>query len=427
MTHIVVIGGGIMGVCSAIELRRDGHAVTLLDPGSPGGEQAASYGNGGWLCPSSVLPVSSPGMWRRVPSYLAYPLGPLAIRWRHLPRLLPWLVRFLRAGATSADLERAARALRPLVRDAPERHARLAAEAGVAALIRRTGLLYIFPSRADFLAEADAWRIRREVGIGWIELDTDELRQREPALDRRYGFGVLIEEGGHCIDPGGYVAALARHATSAGTMIREVRATGLRIEAGRLRAVRTETGEIACDTVVIAAGARSRALAEAAGDRVFLETERGYHAVIDWPDAGPRIPVMPSDGKMVLTRMQAGLRIAGQVELAGLDAAPDWRRAEILRRHALSTLPDLPRDLPAERVKVWMGHRPSTPDGLPCLGRGRCRDVLHAYGHGHIGLMSGPISGRLIADLVSGRPPVIDPAPYAPGRFADARTRIAPE
>ncbi len=270
-------------------------------------------------------------------------------------------------------------------------------------------------------AEALAWRVRRDVGARWVELDEDELRQQEPSIDRRYRFGLLLEEGGHCRDPGAYVAALVRHAESLGATCRSARATGFRIEDERLRAVRTDAGEIACDRAVIAAGARSRALAAAAGDRVPLETERGYHVVIATPESEPRVPLMPSDGKMSITRMDQGLRIAGQVELAGLEAEPNWRRAEILRDFALRIFPGLPRELPADRVRFWMGHRPSMPDSLPCLGHASATAaIVHAYGHGHIGLAAGATTGRLVADLASGRDPGIDMRPYRPQRFVRA-------
>ncbi len=415
----MVIGAGIVGAASALELQRDGHRVTILEPGPPGGEQAASYGNGTMLTTASVVPMSLPGMWRKVPGYLADPLGPLAIRWSYLPKLAPWLLRFLRAGSTGDKVRTTARALRALLADSPDRHRRLAEEAGVGELILRRGALHVFPSRADFEAEAFAWELRRENGVRWLELNEDELRQQEPALDRRYKFGLIIEDMGQCLDPGAYVAALVAHAEAQGAERRQGRAAGFSIAGGRLQAVRVEgQADIACDRAVISAGARSRALAEAAGDRVSLETERGYHAVIENPGIELRYPVMPSDGKMANVMTRQGLRIAGQVELAGLEAAPNWKRAEILRDFALRTWPGLPRDLPAERVKVWMGHRPSTPDGLPCIGPASgCADIVHAFGHGHVGLAGGPMTGRLVADLVGGGKLTIDIRPFSPQRF----------
>ncbi|MCW3473776.1 NAD(P)/FAD-dependent oxidoreductase [Limobrevibacterium gyesilva] len=416
--HVVVIGAGIVGAATAVELLRDGHRVTIVEPGDPGGEQAASYGNGCWLSPSSVLPVSAPGLWKKLPRWLADPLGPLAVRWSYLPKAAPWLLRFLGAGSSMAKVRKLATALQPLVHRAPDLHKQLAEEAGVGELIHKTGLLYIFPTRADYEAQAESWQVRRDNGIRWIELNQDELRQREPSLDRRYTFGLFIEEGGHCTDPGGYVAALVRHAQAQGADLIRAKALGFDIAGGRLRAVRSSAGAIACDKAVIAAGAWSRDLARQVGDRVQLETERGYHAMITNPESFPRYPIMPSDGMMANTMTVHGLRVAGQVEIAGLDAVPNWKRAEILRDYALRTYPGLPRNLPPERVKVWMGHRPSTPDSLPCIGAASgCADVVHCYGHGHIGLAAGALSGRLAADLVGCRTPVIDPAPYNPARF----------
>ena len=208
--HVVVIGAGIVGAACALELLRDGHRVTIVEPGEPGGEQAASYGNGTLLNPSSVIPVSTPGIWKKVPGYLTDPLGPLAIRWRYLPKLIPWLRRFVTAGSTPEKVATIARGLQPLLAEAPERHRALAEEAGVGDLITRQGVLFAYPDRAAFEAEALSWCIRKDNGTKWLELDEDELRQREPALSRRYKFALLVEENGQCRDPGAYVAALVQ-------------------------------------------------------------------------------------------------------------------------------------------------------------------------------------------------------------------------
>ncbi len=416
--HVVVIGAGIVGAASALELARDGHRVTILEPGEPGREQAASYGNGAWISPASVVPMSMPGLWKKVPGYLLDPLGPLTIRASEFPRLLPWLIRFLYAGATVAKVEATARALSVLLRDSPTRHMKLAAEAGVRDLIKQTGLLYVYPDRGAFEAEALAWRLRRDNGVRWHELSEEQLRAREPALDARYRFGVLVEAGAHCVDPGRYVAALVSHAQSQGATVIKARAIGFNIQAGRLRAVRTDTGQILCDRAVVAAGIQSRSLAFEAGDRVSLESERGYHVVISDPEAAPRIPVMPSDGKMANTLTLNGLRASGQVELASVNAPPNWKRASVLLDHALRTYPQLPRQIPEDRISRWMGHRPSTPDGLPVIGPSRASsDIVYAFGHGHVGLAAGPATASIVADILAERPSSAPLSVYAPSRF----------
>ena len=416
--HVVIIGAGAVGAASALAALKEGYRVTILDPGEPGGEQAASYGNGCWLSPMSVIPPAVPGIWKKLPKFLSDPLGPLAIRWRYLPKVAPWLIRYLASGWRWEDVARTAHALRPLVQDAPRLHKALADQAGVGHLIERRGLMYIYPSRADFEAERKAWDIRHQVGVRWIELDADELRQREPELDRRYGFGIFVDEGGHCTDPGAYVAALIGLAEAEGAKLHRDRATGFRIEAGRLRAVMTSQGEVACDAAVIAAGVHSKPLARAAGDDVPLESERGYHAEISAPEVSPRHGLMPSDGKMSIMRTARGLRCAGQVEIAGIDAAPNWQRAEILKNHLLGCFPGLPRDLPTERVKFWLGHRPSMPDGMPCLGPSRASpDVIYAFGHGHTGLVAAARTGEVVAALLARRAPPIPIGAFDSRRF----------
>jgi len=425
--HVVVIGAGAVGVMCAVQALRGGHRVTIVEPDAPGGEQAASYGNSGWLSAHSVIPPAEPGVWRKLPGYLRDPLGPVAIRWSYLPRAAPWLLRYVASAATPERLLAIARALRAMLVDAPKLHAEVAAQAGVPSLIVQGGVLHVYPSRAAFERDALGWEVRRTVGVRYDTLESEGLRAREPQLSPAYAFAVRVDEAGHCRDPSAYVRALFDHARGQGAAHVGARATGFRIEAGRLRAVRTESGDIDADAAVIATGIRSRALAEAAGDRVPLEPERGYHVQIGQPEAAPSTPMMVMDRKVVATHMSGGLRIGGQVEIAAIDAAPDWRRADILRRHALDLFPALPRDLPPERIRRWMGCRPSLPDGLPCIGpASACADVLHAFGHGHVGLAGSARTGRVIAQILSGAAPEMPMAPFAPQRFSHAtQSRVA--
>ncbi len=413
---VVVIGAGIVGAASALELLRAGFSVTIVDPGPAGGEQAASYGNGAWLSPGSVVPVSMPGLWKKVPGYIADPHGPLTIRPASLPGLTPWLLRFLHAGWNVARVEKTARALGPLLRAAPLLHAALAREAGVPHLIRQEGLLAAYPDREAFIADALGWRLRRDNRISWREFEGDAFSDLEPALSRRYRFGALIEDGGHCINPGAYVAALVKHACVQGASLVSATAIDFEASGGRLAALITDKGRISCAHAVIAAGIASLGLAKRAGNRVSMTSERGYHVMVESTGTPLRFPVIPSDGKMALTQLETGLRISGQVELASMDTPPNWRRADILLEFARSILPGLPQsgDIPHRR---WMGNRPSTPDGLPVISNAALSGVFHAYGHGHVGLAAGAMTGKLVAELVSGRETSFDISPFSATRF----------
>ena len=169
--------------------------------------------------------------------------------------------------------------------------------------------MHIYPSRAAFDADRLGWNIRRRVGVTWMEISADEMRQREPDLHPRYQFGVVVEEAGRCRDPGGYVAALAHHARALGAELRVARAGGLRLAGSKLVSVLTDKGEVRCDAALIAAGARSKPLAASIGDRLPLETERGYHVMIEQPETGPRSSVMASDAKLVVNWTDRGLRL----------------------------------------------------------------------------------------------------------------------
>jgi D-amino-acid dehydrogenase len=229
-----------------------------------------------------------------------------------------------------------------------------------------------------------------------------------------------VPNNGHATDPHALVARLAEAFVRNGGHIHRRRALGFTLDGNRLRAIRTPEGELPADAAVIAAGAFSKTLAAAVGDRVPLETERGYHLMLRDPPVMPRVPTTDADGKFVATPMANGLRFAGTVELAGLGAPPNWRRARMLFEQGRRMLPGLGHngEIAEDRISVWMGHRPSLPDSLPVIGASRASpDVFHAFGHGHVGMTGAPATGQVVADLVAGRPPSIDLAPFRADRF----------
>jgi D-amino-acid dehydrogenase len=412
---VVVIGAGIVGVVSACCLQREGHSVVVMDPDPPG--EGASFGNAGCLNGSSVVPVAMPGVLTQVPRWLLDPEGPLAIRWRYLPALAPWLVRFVRASQRD-KVEAQARALRLLLSQSVDDYRSLVKEAGAEGLIHRLGHLFAYRSDATFQKDTAAMRLREANGIIIDELSADELRQLEPHLSRDYVRGRLVSENGHCSNPLRLVTSLVELLVRNGGEIRRERALDFVVENGKVTGVCTDAGVRPASQVVVAAGAFSKPLAAKLGDNVPLDTERGYHVMLRDPEVMPRIPTMSVDDKCVVTPMETGIRIAGVVEFAGLEAPPDWSRARVLLKQGRAMYPGLARDVPEERLSRWMGFRPSMPDSLPVIGpaSGK-RNVFYAFGHGHVGLAGAAMTGRIIAALASGKPPPIDTAPFSVTRW----------
>lgn len=448
--RVVVVGAGIVGACCAVALVRAGCRVVLLDPAPPGGPQAASHGNGGWISPASVVPMASPGLWRRVPGLLADRDGPLVLRPSAVPALAPWLWRFLRAGGTPQRVRVTSDRLAELLRDAPMRHRRLAQAAGVPQLVRGDGLLYAYADDTAWSADAAAWALRRRAGVAWRTVDPTTAWPVVPPGAARQRLGAWVPAAAHCHDPGGYVAALVDHARALGAVLHRGRVVGCDVDGDSVVAVRwvpvADEGEPssavrreACDRVVLAAGIGSGPLARALGVAVPMASERGYHIELPVdPSHAQRWaglpPVMPAAGRMAVTPMAGGLRLAGQVELAAVDAPPDWRRADVLWRHAARWLDDetwaatglaMHRHEPTvpAGVRRWMGHRPSTADGLPVIGPVHGRpSVVCAFGHGHTGLAMAPVTAQAVVHAVTGAdappPPLAEAlAACSPSRF----------
>ena len=406
---IAVIGAGIAGVSCALYLQRDGHTVTLLDSRAPG--TATSFGNAGGIVTGAVVPNSTPALWRDLPSIAFDPNSAIRARWSYLPKVAPWLVRFLWNGRDS-KVRSVSRALQPLSSRAYDAHRELVALSGAEGIVRLVGWLKVYETEAAFAHTAYDRALMTESKVNFEVLDADDIRQLEPGLARRFVKGIFQPDSAFAASPGGLVQAHAAQFKRMGGSIAHERVRGVQ-PTGDGVILDCELGFRRFGTVVIAAGAWSKELARQVGDRVFLETERGYHLNLEPGEAGElRRPVMFP--RFVLAPMQDGIRLTSGVELAGLDAAPDFTRIRKLLPVAQQYLPGL-----SDRVtRQWMGHRPSTPDALPVIGASpHSPRILYSFGHQHLGLTLGPITGRQIAALLGGRAPDFDLTPYRIERF----------
>lgn len=407
----VVIGAGIVGLCGAAYLQRDGWSVTVIDPGPPG--ESCSFGNAGMMSDHTALPVAMPGILWRVPGMLRDPMGPLAVRWSYLPRLAPWLVRFL-ASSTTARVERFVADFGTLLERAKIAYAPLIADAGAEALIRRRGSLEVFETEAAFNRARWGLELRQRHGVPIRALGGEEIRQIEPALRAGFAGAFYREDMDHIVNPlrlsQGIAEAIRR---KGGIFVRgEARAIAKRAD-GKTE-IATDTAPLAADIVVISAGAWSKKFARDAGARVPLDTERGYHAMLPRPGVEMRVPVKSHEGGFFLTPMEKGLRVVGTDELAGLKAPPNYKRLEPMIARAKTMVPGLD----ADGAEPWMGFRPSFPDSKPVIGRAPgSPNVLCAFGHGHFGLTLAAVTAEAIADLAAGRATKLDLAPFAPTRF----------
>lgn len=410
---VAVIGAGIIGVCAANALADEGYRVEVIDPVLPGSPEQCSYGNAGGLSPGSCIPNAMPGIARQVPGMLLDPEGPIGLRLLDLPHALPWLLRFL-WNSRLPRVRRIADGMIALNRLTLDCYQPLLREAGCEDLILHRGQLFAYENPKGPEGSALSIALRRERGVKVEILNAAQMRDLEPAISPDYCAGVFLPDQGQCPNPGRLVEAIARLAARKGVLFTRQRAKALVLDQGRITGVATEAGVALADKVVVAAGAFSGPFARQAGVRVPLISERGYHIMLPHAKTGLRVNVNAAERKFVAAPMEGGLRLSGTVEFARPSAPPNWRRAEILLSQARHMFPGA--DL--RGMTPWMGNRPGTPDSIPVIECAPRHDnVILAFGHGHQGLMGGSVTGRLVADLATGRPCPIDMTHFRSDRF----------
>lgn len=408
----IVIGAGTVGASCAWHLRSAGFDVTLVDPEMPG--QTTSFGNCGCISPNQIIPFSYPGVTRDIPKWLFDRLGPLCIRWQHLPGLAPWFWRFWRASnwdSVHHIVAGQAELMRRVITDFGE----MADATSTRDLLREKGMINLYDTVSEFEKARWKYELMTEHGFDWEIVGPDELKIMVPELRHEGGMALYYPQWWHTVDPGLLTARIAEHAFAGGVEWLQDRVQAVNPGPDGVK-MRTESGrDLSADWLVVAGGAWSNAIAKQVdGCTVPMTPKRGYHLHFTHPGIDIEYPVTSSTRFFVITPMLGGLRIAGTAEFAALDAEPDYRRAHVLREHAKHYLPGIQ----VEAATEWMGQRPMMADSLPVIGHSpRHRRVLYAFGHGHYGLTQGPTTGKIITRLALGQEPDIDLAPYRFDRF----------
>ncbi|GLS30340.1 D-amino-acid dehydrogenase [Mesorhizobium albiziae] len=408
---IAVIGGGIVGICVAAHLAEAARSVTMID--RTGICEETSSGNAAALAFSDILPLAHKGMLASVPKWLADPLGPLSIPPGYLPKLAPWLYRFWRAGSPK-KFEASLAAQASLMKLAESAWMGLMERSGTRPMLHEDGSLELYQGEAEFRASLAGWAARDRFGIDYRHLAWDEIAAYQPGLSDSFSAATFVPGWKTVSDPKEFGKAIWSYAESKGaTFVRGD--VGLVLPRGENTTVQLRQGRtLMARHVVIAAGAWSHLLARQLGEKIPLETERGYNTTLPSGAFDIKRQLIFSGHGFVITPLATGIRVGGAVELGGITRPPNFQRSKAMLAKAKRFLPGLK----TEGGREWMGFRPSLPDSLPVIGRSRGHaNIFYAFGHGHLGLTQSAATGSMIRDLVLARDPSIDLSPFSAQRF----------
>ena len=410
MTEVTVIGAGVIGLSAALMAQARGLTVTVVDREGPAA--GASAGNAGAFAFTDILPLASPGILKKAPKWLLDPLGPLTIPPAYALQIAPWLFRFWRACSPRAVAASTAAQTAMMDLSRTELEPFLAAT-GTLGMLRKNGNLQVYETEAEFRASLPGWEARNAHGIEFQHMDAEDMAAMQPGLSPRFIKGTFTPGWWSIADPKLYVQALADQFRAAGGRIVIAEVTGLTPQAGKV-SIHTKSETMTADKVVLAAGAFSHRIAATLGERIPLETERGYNTTLPPGALDLRCQVTFGGHGFVVSPLSTGIRVGGAVELGGLSLPPNFKRSEAMLGKAKAFLPALQ----TEGGRQWMGFRPSLPDSLPAIGRSKASpNVVNAFGHGHLGLTQSAGTARIVADLLTDLTPPVDLTPFNPQRF----------
>lgn len=415
---IIVIGGGFVGMATALWLQRAGQSVTVVDKATT--TDRASYGNAGVLASASVVPVTMPGLLGKLPKLLLSPTDPIFVRWPYLPKLLPWALRYLAHGNAS-DARRIASAMAPIIGTSLDDHLALTEGSPARRHIKPCDFAVLFKDRAGFEQDHLGWDIRKELGFRWAEHEGSARAAYDPLFPDSFDFLAALPDHAQITDPGEYLADLRAHFSASGGVIFNAEVTDITHQDGTVTGVLTSRGPLEASGVAITAGAWSPLVTRKLGVNIPVEAESGYHLEFWEPSHMPKTPTLVPSNKFILSPMNGRLRVAGGVEFGGLRNTGCDAPFAALKHGVDQILPGLTY---AKETR-WMGHRPAPTDSIPIIDQlPGLRGVYLGFGHQHVGLTGSARTGQILANMICGKTPNIDLTPYRASRFMGVSKRV---
>ena len=404
-----IIGAGIQGVCIGLQLIKRGVSVSIFDKNDPG--RMTSYGNAGHFSPYAVLQLNRPDVLYDVPKMIFSSYGPLALKWNYVPKMIPWILRYLKS-CNRKSMMHTAKYMHQILNLSMDAYEEIFQEIDTTNLVERKGIIYIW-TKDNLKSRKLEIKVRDELGIKQKLLTKDEVLDLEPNLNPIFHEGVLYEDAIHARDPHAITKKIFEEYIKRGGKFIKENVKSLKQISKNETIIKTDSQNYTFEKIVIACGAFSKSLTDQLNENIPLDTERGYHVHFKDMDHLITRPVIFLDRGFGMTPMNQGLRAVGTVEFGGLENPPSKKRIDYVLRCAKELLPQLNK-----HEDEWLGFRPTLPDFLPVIGPSlKNKNIIYAFGHHHLGWTLGAITGKIISGIVMEEKTNLDLSPYSSSRF----------
>ena len=404
-----IIGAGIQGICSGLFLIKKGFSVTLFDKGEPG--NFTSYGNAGHFSPYGAVPLNRPDVLTDIPAMLLSSTGPLALKWNYVPKMIPWFLKFIK-NCRKKNMMHTAKYMHQILNLALPAYDELFQDINISGLVESNGIMYIWNDKNLKSRELEI-NIRKELGVMQQILDKHEIHDLEPKIKNIYHGGVFYPNAKHTRNPQKVLMRLFDLFISKGGKFQKENVENI-FFSNETPSIKTNVNSYNFDKALITCGALSKKLTDKFGEKIPLDTERGYHVHFKGYDHLLSRPVVYLNNGFGITPMEQGLRVVGTVEFGGLDNPPSKSRIKNLINNAKYLLDGLPN-----HEDEWLGFRPTLPDFLPIIGRSKnYKNLFYSFGHHHLGWTLGAISGKIISGMIAKENTNLNLEPYSSTRFS---------